>query len=109
MWRERAGELKLDVTRRRRKRLTPPPAPSALEVVARVAEHLEERQSVIAVHDLVAGALAHAPGRHDMEEITRAIDQLRRDGHLVDAIRSRGGPSLVTVAPCAPNARSSAA
>ena len=96
MWRERAGELKLDVTRRRRKRSTPPPAPSALEVVARVAEHLEERQSVIAVHDLVAGALAHAPGRHDMEEIGRAIDQLRRDGHLVDAIRSRGGPSLVT-------------
>ena len=64
--------------------------------MARVAEHLEERQSVIAVHDLVAGALAHAPGRHDMEEINRAIDQLRRDGHLVDAIRSRGGPSLVT-------------
>ena len=96
MWRERAEEMSIDLTRRRRKRSTPPPAPSALEVVARVAEHLEERQSVIAVHDLVAGALAHAPGRHDMEEIHGAIDQLRRDGHLVDAIRSRGGPSLVT-------------
>ena len=96
MWRERAEELRLDLTRRRLKRSTPPPAPSALEVVARVAEHLEERQSVIAVHDLVAGALAHAPGRHDMEEIFGAIDQLRRDGHLVDAIRSQGGPSLVT-------------
>ncbi len=96
MWRERADELRLDLTRRRLKRSTPPPAPSALEVVARVAEHLEERQSVIAVHDLVAGALAHAPGRRGLDEIHAAIDQLRRDGHLVDAIRSRGGPSLVT-------------
>ncbi len=96
MWRERADELGIDLTRRRLKRLTPPPAPSALEVVARVAEHLEERQSVIAVHDLVAGALAHSPGRHGLDEIHGAIDQLRRDGHLVDAIRSRGGPSLVT-------------
>ena len=96
MWRERADDLGIDLKRRRLRRSTPPPAPSALEVVARVAEHLEERQSVIATHDLVAGALAHAPGRHDLEEIHAAIDQLRRDGHLVDAIRSRGGPSLVT-------------
>ncbi len=96
MWRERAEDLGIDLTRRRLKRLTPPPAPSALEIVARVAEHLEERQSVIAVHDLVAGALAHSPGRHGLDEIHAAIDQLRRDGHLVDAIRSRGGPSLVT-------------
>ncbi len=96
MWRERAEDLDIDLTRRRLKRSTPPPAPSALEVVARVAEHLEERQSVIAVHDLVAGALAHSPGRHGLDEIHAAIDQLRRDGHLVDAIRSRGGPSLVT-------------
>ena len=96
MWRERAESLGLDLKRRRLKRSTPPPAPSALAVVARVAEHLEERRSVIAVHDLVAGALAHAPGRHDLEEIHGAIDSLRRDGHLVDAIRSRGGPSLVT-------------
>ena len=96
MWRERASDLGLDLKRRRLRRSAPPPAPSALETVARVAEHLEERQSVIAQHDLVAGALAHAPGRHDLEEIHAAIDQLRRDGHLVDAIRSRGGPSLVT-------------
>ncbi len=96
MWRERAGELGIDLTRRRLKRSTPPPAPSALEVVARVAEHLEERQSVIAVHDLVAGALAHSPGRHGLDEIHAAIDQLRRDGHLVDAIRSRDGPFIVT-------------
>ncbi len=96
MWRERAEYLGIDLRRRRLTRSAPPPAPSALEVVARVAEHLEERQSVIAVHDLVAGALAHAPGRHDMAEIMSAIDRLRRDGHLVDAIRSRGGPSLVT-------------
>ena len=96
MWRERADDLGIDLKRRRLRRSTPPPAPSALAIVARVAEHLEERQSVIAQHDLVAGALAHAPGRHDLEEIHAAIDQLRRDGHLVDAIRSRGGPSLVT-------------
>ena len=96
MWRERAGEMGVDLTRRRLKRSAPPPVPSALEIVSRVAEHLEERQSVIAVHDLVAGALAHAPGCHDLEEIHAAIDRLRRDGHLVDAIRSRGGPSLVT-------------
>ena len=96
MWRERASDLGIDLKRRRLKRSAPPPVPSALDVVARVAEHLEERQSVIAVHDLVAGAFAHAPGRHDLDGIHAAIDQLRRDGHLVDAIRSRGGPSLVT-------------
>ncbi|MDE0417105.1 MAG: relaxase domain-containing protein [bacterium] len=96
MWRMRATELGIDLTRRRLKRSVLPPVPSALDVVARVAEHLEERQSVIAVHDLVAGALAHAPGRHDLDGIHAAIDQLRRDGHLVDAIRSRGGPALVT-------------
>ena len=96
MWRERARELAIDLKRRRLRRSTPPPAPSVLAIVARVAEHLEERRSVIAQHDLVAGALAHAPGRHDLEEVHAAIDQLRRDGHLVDAVRSRGGPSLVT-------------
>ncbi len=96
MWRTRASERGIDLKRRRLKRSALPVAPSALEVVARVAEHLEERQSVIARHDLVAGALAHAPGRHDLKEIDAAIDRLRRDGHLVDAIRSRGGPSLVT-------------
>ncbi len=96
MWRERASEMGIDLTRRRPKRVTPRPAPSALDIVSRVAEHLEERQSVIAVRDLVAGALAHAPGRHGLEDIHAAINQLRRDGHLVDAIRSRGGPSIVT-------------
>ena len=96
MWRERAAEMGVDLARRRLKRSAPPPVPSALEIVSRVAEHLEERQSVIAVHDLVAGALAHAPGRHSLEDIHGAIDWLRRDGHLVDAIRSRGGPSIVT-------------
>ena len=97
MWRERAGELGIALERRRRRRQpVEGPSHSALEVVARVAEHLEERQSVFAVHDLLAGALAHSPGRHGLEEIHVALDRLRRDGHLIDAVRSRGGPSLVT-------------
>ena len=97
MWRERARDLGVDLARRRlRRRERTAPSLSALEVVARTAEHLEERRSVFAVDDLVAGALAHAPGDHSLDEIHAALDQLRRDGHLVDAIRSRGGPSLVT-------------
>ena len=97
MWRERARDLGVDLERRRRRRrFERTPALSALEVVARTAEHLEERRSVFAKDDLVAGALAHAPGDHTLEEIHAALDQLRRDGHLVDAVRSRGGPSLVT-------------
>ncbi|MDE0416317.1 MAG: relaxase domain-containing protein, partial [bacterium] len=97
MWRERARDLGVDLERRRRRRRSErTPALSALEVVARTAEHLEERRSVFAKDDLVAGALGHAPGDHSLEEIHAALDQLRRDGHLVDAIRSRGGASLVT-------------
>ncbi len=97
MWRARARDIGVDLTRHRlRRRPEIAPRLSALEVVARAAEHLEERQSVFAVDNLVAGALAHAPGDHSLGEIHTALDRLRRDGHLVDAIRSRGGPSLVT-------------
>ena len=91
--------LDLGIGPGRRKKHTPAPeaAPlSALEIVARSAEHLEERSAVFPVRELLAQALAHAPGMHSLEEIESAIGQLRHDGHLIDAIRSRGGPALVT-------------
>ena len=75
-----------------RGRAGPPPAavPPALEVVLRAIEHLEERQSVFAVHQLRGWALAHAAGRHDLAALDRAIATLeRRAGVLVPAQRSR--------------------
>ena len=69
---------------------------STLEIVWRAAEHLEERQSVFTESALRTHALGHAPGRHTLREIDDAVNSLRRDGHLVDAINRGGGRRFVT-------------
>ncbi len=69
---------------------------SALEIVARAAERLEERQSVFAAHDLETLALAHSPGRHTLDGIRQAVGELVRDGHLVEAALRRADRAFVT-------------
>ncbi len=100
LWRERAEGFGIDPDRPvpayRRKRGIAPPELTALEVVWSAAEHVEERNTVFPASELRALALGHSPGRHGIEEIDGAIDQLRKDGHLVDAIRRGSGPSYVT-------------
>ena len=70
--------------------------PSALEVVRRAVEHLEERRTVFSANDLRAFALAHGGGRHSLEAIDRAIARLRRDGHLIEATARRADLAFVT-------------
>ena len=72
------------------------PAPSALEIVARAAERLEERQPVFAGHELEALALAHSPGAHSIGAVREAVAWMVRDGHLVEASLSRADRSFVT-------------
>ena len=71
-------------------------APSALEIVARAAERLEERQPVFAGHELEALALAHSPGVHSIGAVREAVAWMVRDGHLVEASLSRADRSFVT-------------
>ncbi len=70
--------------------------PSALAVVRRAVEHLEERRTVFAANDLRAWALAHGGGRHSLEALDAGIAQLRRDGHLIDAVARRADLAFVT-------------
>ena len=71
-------------------------APTALEIVARAAERLEERQPVFAGHELEALALAHSPGAHSIGAVREAVAWMVRDGHLVEASLSRADRSFVT-------------
>ncbi len=57
---------------------------SPLEAVWQAMDHLEERQCVFRRTDLLAAALGRDPGRHSHKELEAAIDQLRRDRHLVE-------------------------
>ena len=78
---------------------TPPrryAVPSALEIVGRAMQHLEERQSVFAECELEALALGHSPGRHSIGEIRDAVEWMVRDGHLVEAQLRRSDRSFVT-------------
>ena len=97
MWRERAEEIE--------HRSHPPPA-QALDAAIR---RLRPWRSWLASPNTSRNASRSSPcmtswrarspmhrGVTTWRRFTHAIDQLRRDGHLVDAIRSRGGPSLVT-------------
>ena len=70
--------------------------PTMLEIVTRSAEHLAERSSVFRETDLCTQALAHSPGMHTHADYVAALDSLKRDGHLVDAVRGGLGPCLVT-------------
>ena len=97
IWAARAEELgEVPVVRRSRRGVSLPAAPSALEIVGRTMEHLEERQSVFAAHHLEALALAHSPGRHTLEAIRDAIAWMVRDRHLVEATLRRADRSFVT-------------
>ncbi|MCY4608621.1 MAG: relaxase domain-containing protein [bacterium] len=99
VWAERARDLGLGAdlaAARPRRPVRAAEDLSALEIVARTAERLEERQSVFAAHDLETLALAHSPGRHTLDEIRQAVGQLVKDGHLVDATLRRADRAFVT-------------
>ena len=70
--------------------------PSALAVVRRAVEHLEERRTVFSANDLRAFALADGGGRHSLAALDGAIDRLRRDGHLIEATARRADLAFVT-------------
>ena len=70
--------------------------PSALSVVRRAVEHLEERRTVFAANDLRAWALAHGGGRHSLEALDAGIARLRRDGHLIEVTARRADTAFVT-------------
>ncbi len=99
VWAERAEALGLGAdlaAARPRRPVRKPEDLSALEIVARTAERLEERQSVFAAHELETLALAHSPGRHTLDGIRQAVEQLVKDGHLVDATLRRADRAFVT-------------
>ncbi|MXX90316.1 MAG: relaxase domain-containing protein [Boseongicola sp. SB0677_bin_26] len=101
-WRARAAEMGLDrnpprpEAGRRRAAKEAGRHPTMLEIVNRSAEHLAERASVFREADLCTLALAHSPGLHTHADYRTALDGMKRDGHLVDAIRGGLGPCLVT-------------
>ena len=98
-WAERARELGLDTApsvSRSKEPAELAAVPSAIEIVGRAMEHLEERQSVFAAGELEAFALAHSPGRHTLGEIRDAVDWMVRDGHLVEAKLRRTDRAFVT-------------
>ena len=70
--------------------------PTMLEIVNRSAEHLAERASVFRETELCTQALAHSPGMYTHADYVAALDRLKRDGHLVDAVRRGLSPCLVT-------------
>ena len=70
--------------------------PSALSVVRRAVEHLEERRTVFSANDLRAWALAHGGGRHSLEALDAGIAQLRRDGHLIEVAARWADLAFVT-------------
>ena len=72
-----------------------------LEGVAREAvdwalAHLSERDAVFAKTDLLAAALAYAPGAAPIGAIERAVTDLQREGRLHDAPAVEGGGGLTT-------------
>ena len=64
----------------------PAPASPAAEAVAWAMAHLSEREAVFSRTDLLAAALAHAPGAVAIGEAERAVAALERGGalHAVD-------------------------
>ena len=105
-WQERARELgpvrDRDVARGRNGARAASPRselrelPSALSVVRRAMEHLEERRTVFSANDLRAWALAHGSGRHSLEVLDAGIAQLRHDGHLIEVTARRADKAFVT-------------
>ena len=66
------------------------------EAVWRAVAHLEERSSVFAAGDIAAHALGQAPGRYSVGEVEAAVEELRRDGHLVAAALRGADRAFVT-------------
>ncbi len=66
------------------------------EAVWRAVAHLEERSSVFAAGDIAAHALGQAPGRYSLREVEAAVEELRRDGHLVAAALRGADRAFVT-------------
>ncbi len=66
------------------------------EAVWRAVAHLEERSSVFAAGDIAAHALGQAPGRYSLREAEAAVEELRRDGHLVQATLRGADRAFVT-------------
>ena len=104
-WQERARELgparDRDIARGRNGVHASPQSearapPSALSVVRRAVEHLEERRTVFSANDLRAWALAHGGGRHSLEALDAGIARLRRDGHLIEVTAKRADLAFVT-------------
>ncbi len=101
-WRASAKEMGLDrkpprpSAGRRRAEREAGTHPTMTEIVTRSAEHLAERASVFREADLCTLALAHSPGLHTHADYRTALDGMKRDGHLVDAVRGGLGPCLVT-------------
>ena len=64
----------------------PAPASSAADAVAWAMAHLSEREAVFSRSDLLAAALAHAPGAVAIGEVEHAVAALERGGalHAVD-------------------------
>ncbi len=100
-WRARAKEMGLErnpprpEAGRRRAEAEAGRQPTMLEIVSCSAEHLAERASVFREADLCTLALAHSPGLHTHADYRTALDGMKRDGHLVDAVRGGLGPCLV--------------
>ena len=59
-------------------------------------EHLSERHAVFARADLLAGALAHAPGRVTMAEVEREVGVLEKAGALHTVGLPGAGDALAT-------------
>ena len=105
IWRRRAREAGLPSReaavrarreRRERRQAEARPVLPVEEAVWRAVAHLEERSSVFAAGDIAAHALGQAPGRYSVEEAEAAVEELRRDGHLVAATLRGADRAFVT-------------
>ena len=96
LWRDFADERGLAKRTLRKIGVRHAEPPTAEEIAWRVLEQLEERASVFAARDALALALAHTPGLYRLEEIEGAFADLRRDRHLLPAIRRGVGEAWTT-------------
>ena len=96
LWRDFADEHGLAKRTLRKIGVRRPEPPTALEIAWRALEQLEERASVFPAREALALALAHSPGLYRLEEIEGAFAELRRDRHLLPAIRRGVGEAWTT-------------
>ena len=96
LWRDFAEERGLAKRTLRKIGVRHAEPPTALEIAWRSLEQLEERASVFPARDALALALAHSPGLYRLEEIEGAFADLRRDKHILPAIRRGVGEAWTT-------------